>query len=122
MDKATHRTRDNLKVNVHGNNNNNTAGTGSSDTISSAATVDAEAESGRKRQHSLSMCLMGPTESICDHRVLEGHDSFSHMYPFTIVANTLVEYYCLSKVSELHFAEPVAKKLCHVFPELSRSL
>ncbi|GBG28491.1 cAMP-dependent protein kinase regulatory subunit [Hondaea fermentalgiana] len=45
----------------------------------------------------MTLCLMGPTESICDHQTLTSREDTSYKYPFTVVAKTLCEYYSISK-------------------------
>jgi CRP-like cAMP-binding protein len=54
-------------------------------------------QDGDGEQEQLRICLLGPTEVVCDSRLLDGREDAHYRYPFSIAAKTLVEFYCIAK-------------------------
>jgi CRP-like cAMP-binding protein len=54
-------------------------------------------QDGDGEQEQFRICLLGPTETVCDSRLLDRREDAHYRYPFSIVAKTLVEFYCLAK-------------------------
>jgi len=73
--------------------------------VHKAVTLDDRAKKGQidesqksKFKNNLRMCLLGPTEAICDWETLGTiKECVNYKYPFSVRANTLVEYYAISK-------------------------